>query len=91
MGSASVQSSGDKMNQYTERKVPALLKSSKDTQATSFKMINGMVEFTIGSDTVILPTAEAFQRLLKKVAVLEQRLAAVDNKANRVARNTQNG
>jgi hypothetical protein len=79
------------MNQYTERKIPSLLKKTKDNQQTNFKMINGMVEFTIGSETVVLPTAEAFQRLLKKVAVLEQRLASVDNKANRAARTSKNG
>ena len=79
------------MNQYTERKIPSLLKKTKDNQQTNFKMINGMVEFTIGSETVVLPTAEAFQRLLKKVAVLEQRLASVDNKANRATRTAKNG
>lgn len=79
------------MNQYTERKVPVLLKKTKDSQQTNFRMINDMVEFTIGSETVVLPTAEAFQRLLKKVAVLEQRLASVDNKANRAARTAKNG
>ncbi len=79
------------MNQYNERKIPSLLKKTKDNQQTNFKMINGMVEFTIGSETVVLPTAEAFQRLLKKVAVLEQRLASVDNKANRATRTAKNG
>jgi hypothetical protein len=79
------------MNQYTERKVPVLLKKTKDSQQTNFRMINDMVEFTIGSETVVLPTAEAFQRLLKKVAVLEQRLASVDNKANRATRTAKNG
>jgi hypothetical protein len=52
-------------------------------------MLNGMAEFTIDGERVSMPTAEAFQRLLKKVAVLEQRLAVTDNKAataSRVAR-----
>lgn len=73
------------MNQYSERKLPALLQSPKNESA-QFKMINGMVEFTMDGEQVIVPTAEAFQRLLKKVAVLEQRLYNTDNKATRAAR-----
>jgi len=74
------------MNQYQERKkIPALLKSTK-TESANFKIMNGMAEFTIDGERVVVPTAEAFQRLIKKVAVLEQRLATTDNKANRVAR-----
>ncbi len=73
------------MNQYVERKIPALLKSTK-TESAQFKMINGMVQFTIDGEQVIVPTAEAFQRLLKKVAVLEQRLYNTDNKATRATR-----
>lgn len=73
------------MNQYTERKVPALLKTPKN-ESTAFKINNGMVEFTIDGERVVVPTAEAFQRLLKKVAMLEQRLASTDSKATRASR-----
>lgn len=73
------------MNQYSERKIPALLKSKK-TESAQFKMMNGLVEFTMDGEQVIVPTAEAFQRLLKKVAVLEQRLYNTDNKATRATR-----
>lgn len=73
------------MNQYTERKVPMLLKNPK-TATSNFKLVNGMVEFIIDGEKVVVPTAEAFQRLLKKVAVLEQRLASTDNKASRATR-----
>jgi hypothetical protein len=77
------------MNQYQERKkIPALLKSTQ-TESANFKLINGMVEFTIDGERVVVPTAEAFQRLIKKVAVLEQRIASTDNKANRVARSRE--
>jgi hypothetical protein len=71
-------------NQYTERKVPALLKTAD--KKNSFKFVNGMVELTIEGDTVVVPTAENFLRLLKKVAVLEQRLATAENKSSRAAR-----
>ena len=73
------------MNQYSERKIPALLKNSK-MESGNFKVLNGMVEFTMDGERVVVPTAEAFQRLMKKVAVLEQRLASTDNKASRAAR-----
>lgn len=68
------------MNQYTEKKqVASLLKSTSVTES-AFKVINGMVEFTMDGERVYVPTAEAFTMLLKKVSVLEQRLIAVDNK-----------
>lgn len=73
------------MNQYSERKVPMLLKNPK-MESSNFKILNGMVEFTMDGERVVVPTAEAFQRLMKKVAVLEQRLASTDNKASRAAR-----
>jgi hypothetical protein len=68
------------MNQYTEKKqVAALLKTNTVTES-SFKVINGMVEFTMDGERVYVPTAEAFSMLLKKVSVLEQRLFSIDNK-----------
>lgn len=68
------------MNQYTEKKqIASLLKTTSESES-SFKLINGMVEFTIDDQRVYVPTAEAFTMLLKKVSVLEQRLIAVDNK-----------
>jgi hypothetical protein len=45
-----------------------------------------MVEIEMNGSRVIVPTAESYQRLLKKVAILEQKLYATDNKANRMAR-----
>lgn len=74
------------MNQYSEkRKIPALLKTNESTSA-SFKLLNGMVEFDLDGERVMMPTAEAFSRLLKRVAVLEQRISNADNKINRVQR-----
>lgn len=72
------------MNQYSEkRKVPRLLQHKSDTQ---FQVNNGMAEFTVDGKYVSIPTTEAFHRLLKKVAVLEQRIAVTDNKAAQAAR-----
>jgi hypothetical protein len=76
---------GNIMNQYKQRAVPALLKS-KQVQEARVRLINDMVEIEMNGDRVVVPTAESYQRLLKKVAILEQRLYATDNKANRMAR-----
>jgi len=78
------------MNQYSvKRKVPVLLQSKQNIKNT-VNLVNGMVEMTIDGDRVVVPSADAFQRLLKKVAVLEQRLAIIDNKASRVTRTKSN-
>jgi len=71
------------MNQYKQRAVPALLKS-KQVQEARVRLINDMVEIEMNGERVVVPTAESYQRLLKKVAVLEQRLYTVDNKTNRL-------
>jgi hypothetical protein len=73
------------MNQYRQQAVPALLKS-KQVQEARVRLINDMVEIEMNGDRVVVPTAESYQRLLRKVAVLEQKLYATDNKANRMAR-----
>jgi len=74
------------MNQYSsKRKVPVLLQNKQHSK-TNVNLVNGMVEMTIDGDRVVVPSAEAFQRLMKKVAVLEQRLAVTDNKAARATR-----
>jgi hypothetical protein len=73
------------MNQYRQRAVPALLKS-KQVQEARVRLINDMVEIEMNGDRVVVPTAESYQRLLRKVAVLEQRLYATDNKTNRMAK-----
>jgi hypothetical protein len=77
------------MNQYSEKKVAVLLKSPV-RESSNFKIVNGMAEFTLDGERVVVPTAEAFHRLLKKVAVLEQRLASTDNKATRATRTRKN-
>jgi hypothetical protein len=73
------------MNQYRQRSVPVLLKS-KQVQEARVRQLNDMVEIEINGERVVVPTAENYQRLMKKVAVLEQRLYATDNKATRAAR-----
>jgi len=75
------------MNQYESRQVPALLKSSKPM---AIKESNGMAEFLVEGQRVIVPTAQAFHNLMKRVTVLEQRLVAAENKANRVHRKRTN-
>lgn len=78
------------MNQYSsKRKIPVLLQNKKHSN-NSVNLVNGMVEMTIDGDRVVMPSADAFQRLLKKIAVLEQRLASTDNKATRATRYKSN-
>jgi hypothetical protein len=77
------------MNQYTaKRKVPMLLQSKQ--HKNSVNIVNGMVEMTLDGERILVPSADAFQRLMKKVAVLEQRLASTDNKATRATRTKRN-
>jgi hypothetical protein len=76
---------GNIMNQYKQQAVPVLLKS-RQVQEARVRLINDMVEIEMNGSKVVVPTAESYQRLLKKVAVLEQRLYATDNKANRMTR-----
>ena len=77
------------MNQYNERrKLPKLLKATEATEA-SFKVLNGMVEFDIDGERIVVPTAEAFNRLLKRIAVLEQRIGNTDNKLSQVRRSKE--
>jgi hypothetical protein len=73
------------MNQYKQQAVPALLKS-RQVQEARVRLINDMVEIEMNGSRVFVPTSESYQRLLKKVAILEQKLYATDNKANRAAR-----
>ena len=73
------------MNQYKQQAVPVLLKS-KQVQEARVRLINDMVEIEMNGSRVVVPTAESYQRLLRKVALLEQKLYATDNKANRAAR-----
>ena len=73
------------MNQYKQRAVPVLLKS-KQVQEARVRLINDMVEIEMNGSRVVVPTAESYQRFLRKVALLEQKLYATDNKANRAAR-----
>jgi hypothetical protein len=77
------------MNQYSEtRKIPRLLKTAEPTEA-SFRVLNGMVELEIDGERTMVPTAEAFNRLLKRIAVLEQRIGNTDNKLSQVRRSKE--
>jgi hypothetical protein len=74
------------MNQYKEvKRVPALLKT-RESSSSRVSIVNDMVELTLDGQRVVVPTAEAFDRLLKKVAQLETRLYTADNRINRIGR-----
>lgn len=67
------------MSQY--KQTPKLFQKRPASQ--SVKQINEMVEIDINNQRTYVPSAEAYQRLVKRVAVLEQRLQSAENKAAR--------
>ena len=71
-------------NQYTQRQVPALLKSL--VKETSLRQLGTFVEFTVNGERITVPTAEAFMRLTKQLAAMEQKLLNIDNKAGKAMR-----
>jgi hypothetical protein len=71
-------------NQYTQRQVPALLKSL--VNETSLRQLGTFVEFTVNGERITVPTAEAFMRLTKQLAAMEQKLLNIDNKAGKAMR-----
>ena len=68
------------MIQY--KQMPKLLQP-KQQLTTTIKRINEVVELDVNNERMAVPSAEAYFRLVKRVAVLEQRLANAENKANR--------
>lgn len=67
--------------QYIERKVPALLK--KSTAESTVKGLNSdLVELNINGTKITLPTAEAYNRLVVKIARLEQRVLNTENRSS---------
>jgi hypothetical protein len=77
------------MKQYSEKQTASLLKP-KPVKESKVRIINNMVELSVNGERVMVPTAEAYQDLMKKVLHLEQRLAITDNKASRATRTNKN-
>jgi hypothetical protein len=77
------------MKQYSEKQTASLLRQ-KPVKESKVKIVNNMVELVVDGERVVVPTAEAYQDLLKKVMILEQRLAITDNKASRATRKKTN-
>jgi len=77
------------MKQYSEKQTASLLRQ-KPVKESKVKIVNNMVELVVDGERVVVPTAEAYHDLLKKVMHLEQRLAITDNKASRATRKKTN-
>ena len=75
------------MNQYsTSRQTPVLLKSpSKLLENNKVRLSGGMAELVIDGQRVIVPTAEAFSKLLVKIENLESKLSNLNNKTSAIA------
>lgn len=71
------------MEQY-KKKVARVLRPVADVP--TINVVNETAELTMSGKRLVVPTAEAFYRLSKKVSALEQRLNIVDNKAIRALR-----
>jgi hypothetical protein len=74
------------MNQYsTQRKLPALLRSP--VYESSIKSLNiDLMEVVVNGQRAVVPTAEAYSRLVAKVARLEQKVVNIENKAGQALR-----
>lgn len=74
------------MNQYSEqRKLPALLRSP--VQESSIKSLNmDLMEVVVNGQRAVVPTAEAYSKLVAKVARLEQKIVNIENKASQALR-----
>ena len=71
--------------QYIPRQVPALLKKADND--SSVKSLNSdLMVMVINGSRVVVPTAEAYNRLLAKVARLEQRVSNTEGKATKALR-----
>jgi hypothetical protein len=75
------------MDQYRQQTKRARLLQPKSV----VKQVNESVEIELNGSKTVVPTLEAFIKLSKKVAMLEQRLYTVDNKATRATRQQNNG
>lgn len=66
--------------QYSERKLPALLK--KPQAESSLRGLNSdLVEIVVSGQKIVVPTAEAYHRLVTKVARLEQKMLNTENRS----------
>jgi hypothetical protein len=74
------------MNQYSsQRKLPALLRGP--VQESSIKSLNvDLMEVVVNGQRAVVPTAEAYSKLVAKVARLEQKVVNIENKAGQALR-----
>jgi len=73
------------MKQYSERQVPALL--NKNIQENSLKTLSvDLMEVVVNGQRAVVPTAEAYSRLVSKIAKLEQKVVNIENKAGQALR-----
>jgi nitrogen regulatory protein PII-like uncharacterized protein len=77
------------MNQYSQKNQKAVL-LNKPVKENKAKVINDLAVFEIEGKKYIVPTIEAYYKLVKKIEVLEQRLSTISNTANRAARMKRN-
>lgn len=74
------------MNQYTNNSKVASLLKPPVKEASSAKIINGMVEVIVNGERVVVPSMDSYAKLTAKVSALENRLSNLENKINRLKR-----
>ena len=74
------------MNQYsTQRKLPALLRGPV-TEGSIKALSADLMEVVVNGQRAVVPSAEAYSRLIAKVARLEQKIVNIENKAGQALR-----
>lgn len=74
------------MNQYSTRpKLPALLRSTV-TEGSIKALSADLMEVIVNGQRAVVPSAEAYSRLIAKVARLEQKVINIENKAGQALR-----
>jgi hypothetical protein len=75
------------MNQYSTTKQTAVLLKSppKLMENNKVRLSGGMAELIIDGNRVVVPTAEAFNKLLVKIENLESKLSNLNNKTSAIA------
>jgi hypothetical protein len=74
------------MNQYsTQRKLPVLLRGPV-TEGSIKALSVDLMEVVVNGQRAVIPTAEAYSKLVAKVSRLEQKVINIENKAGQALR-----
>lgn len=78
------------MNQYKDKSKVAALLRGPIKERSGVKVVNDMVEITMENQRAVVPAMETITKLIARIGALEQRLAILENRINRVGRGVSN-